>query len=409
MQSRIKQLFSSMDQQSIAYFFSGNAIIKTADQHYPFQVNKNFFYLTGLDLHQSVLVLIKHKKEELILFAPIRSKEKEKWEGILPSFDAIKKITGITDVRDRATFDDFHASIFTTLRTSNYGEIKQVYLDVSQTDRHCQDIVNFSNQLKSNYPEITIQSSSHTLKQMRTLKDIEEIQQIKEAIKITYDGLQGVVNTLKETKKEHLLHAAFVYELNKQHSKEAFDTIIASGKHATILHYIDNDDDIPNHALVLCDLGAQFKHYNADITRTYPASGKFTDRQKALYQLVLDVNQEMIAWIKPGKSFAEFKALGKEKLAEKALNIGLIREKEDISKYYYHGLGHHLGLDVHDPCDYDMPLKEGMVLTVEPGIYIEEEGIGIRIEDDILVTKDGYENLSKAIPKTIQDIENLFK
>ena len=409
MQSRIKQLFSSMDHQSIAYVFSGNAIIKTADQHYPFQVNKNFFYLTGLDLYQSVLVLIKHKKEELMLFAPTRSKEKEKWEGILPSFDSIKKITSITDVRDRATFDDFHASIFTTLRTSNYGEIKQVYLDVSQTDRHCQDIVNFSNQLKSNYPEITIQSSSHTLKQMRTLKDFEEIQQIKEAIKITYDGLQGIVNTLKETKKEHLLHAAFVYELNKQQSKEAFDTIIASDKHATILHYIDNNDNIPNNALVLCDLGAQFKQYNADITRTYPASGKFTDRQKALYQLVLDVNQEMIAWIKPGKSFAEFKALGKEKLAEKALNIGLIREKEDISKYYYHGLGHHLGLDVHDPCDYDMPLKEGMVLTVEPGIYIEEEGIGIRIEDDILVTKGGYENLSKAIPKTIQDIENLFK
>lgn len=409
MNARIKQLFSSMDHQSIAYVFSGNAIIKTADQQYPFQVNKNFFYLTGLDLHQSILVLIKHKKEDVILFAPIRSKEKEKWEGILPSFDAIKGITGIQNIQDRVTFDAFHASMFTTLRSSLYGEIKNIYLDVSQTDRHCQDVVNFSNQLKSNYPEITIQSSSHALKQMRTLKDIEEIQQIKEAIKITHDGLKGLVNTLKETKKEHLLHAAFVYELNKQHSKEAFDTIIASRKHATILHYIDNNDDIPNNALVLCDLGAQFKQYNADITRTYPASGKFTERQKALYQLVLDVNQEMIAWIEPGKSFAEFKALGKEKLAEKALNIGLISKKEDISKYYYHGLGHHLGLDVHDPCDYDMPLKEGMVLTVEPGIYIEEEGIGIRIEDDILVTKDGYENLSKAIPKTIHDIENLFK
>jgi Xaa-Pro aminopeptidase len=409
MNARIKQLFSSMDHQSIAYVFSGNAIIKTADQQYPFQVNKNFFYLTGLELHQSILVLIKHKKEDVILFAPIRSKEKEKWEGILPSFDAIKDITGIQNIQDRVTFDAFHASMFTTLRSSLYGEIKNIYLDISQTDRHCQDVVNFSNQLKSNYPEITIRSNSHALKQMRTLKDIEEIQQIKEAIKITHDGLQGLVKTLKETKKEHLLHAAFVYELNKQHSKEAFDTIIASGKHATILHYIDNNDDISNNALVLCDLGAQFKQYNADITRTYPASGKFTERQKALYQLVLDVNQEMIAWIEPGKSFAEFKALGKEKLAEKALNIGLISKKEDISKYYYHGLGHHLGLDVHDPCDYDMPLKEGMVLTVEPGIYIEEEGIGIRIEDDILVTKDGHENLSKAIPKTIHDIENLFK
>ena len=409
MNERIKHFFSSMEPQSIAYVFSGNAIIKTADQHYPFQVNKNFFYLTGLDLNQNVLVLIKHKKEELILFAPTRSKEKEKWEGILPTFDAIKKITGITDVRDRTIFDDFHTSIFTTLRTSIYGEIKQVYLDISQTDRHCQDVVNFSNQLKSSYPEITIQSSSHVLKQMRTIKSDKEIQQIKEAIQITQKGLQSLVETLKTSKKEHILHAAFLYELNKNQSKEAFDTIIASGNHATILHYIDNNDDISNDALVLCDLGAQYQQYNADITRTYPASGKFNDRQKALYQLVLDVNQEMIAWIKPGKSFAEFKALGKEKLAEKALKIGLISQKDDISKYYYHGLGHHLGLDVHDPCDYDMPLEEGMVLTVEPGIYIEEEGIGIRIEDDILVTKDGYENLSKAIPKTIQDIENLFK
>jgi Xaa-Pro aminopeptidase len=409
MQSRIKQLFSSMEDQSIAYIFSGNAMIKTADQHYPFQVNKNFFYLTGLDLYQSVLVLVKHKKEEIILFAPIRSKEKEKWEGILPSFDAIKKITGFTDVRDRATFDDFHASIYTTLRTSIYGEIKQVYLDISQTDRQCQDVVQFSNQLKNLYPELSILSSSHILKQMRTLKNNEEIDAIKAAIQITQKGLQSLVDTLKTSKKEHLLHAAFVYELNKNQSKEAFDTIIASGNHATILHYIDNNDDISNDALVLCDLGAEYHQYNADITRTYPASGKFTDRQKVLYQLVLEVNQEMIEWIKPGKSFAEFKSLGKEKLAEKALNIGLISKKEDISKYYYHGLGHHLGLDVHDPCDYDMPLKEGMILTVEPGIYIEEEGIGIRIEDDILVTKDGYENLSKAIPKTIDDIENLFK
>ncbi len=409
MQSRIKQLFSSMEDQSIAYIFSGNAMIKTADQHYPFQVNKNFFYLTGLDLYQSVLVLVKHKKEEIILFAPIRYKEKEKWEGILPSFDAIKKITGFTDVRDRATFDDFHASIYTTLRTSIYGEIKQVYLDISQTDRQCQDVVQFSNQLKNLYPELSILSSSHILKQMRTLKSNEEIDAIKAAIQITQKGLQSLVDTLKTSKKEHLLHAAFVYELNKNQSKEAFDTIIASGNHATILHYIDNNDDISNDALVLCDLGAEYHQYNADITRTYPASGKFTDRQKVLYQLVLEVNQEMIEWIKPGKSFAEFKSLGKEKLAEKALNIGLIKHKDEISKYYYHGLGHHLGLDVHDPCDYDMPLKEGMILTVEPGIYIEEEGIGIRIEDDILVTKDGYENLSKAIPKTIDDIENLFK
>lgn len=409
MLTRIKKIFDAMEQHSVAYVFSGDAPTKTADQHYPFQVNKNFFYLTGLDLHQSILVLIKHKKEDVILFVPVRTLEKEKWEGILPNFDQIKAITHISDIRNKDGFDDFQKSLFTTLRDATYGELKHAYLDVSRPERSCLEEVNFSQNLKANYPELQIHTLSHVFKTLRTLKSNEEIAYMKEAIRITHNGLNQLIKTLKVKKEEHQLHASFLYELHQNHSKEAFDTIIASGKHATILHYIENNDHIEKDALVLCDLGAQVHQYNADITRTYPSSGVFTERQKQLYQLVLEVNQEMISWIKPGKSFKDFKEAGKQLLAEKALKIGLIRNLNDISRYYYHGLGHHLGLDVHDPCDYDMLLEEGMVITVEPGIYIEEEQIGIRIEDDILVTKTGSVNLSQAIPKTIEEIESLFK
>lgn len=409
MLTRIQKIFDAMEQQSVAYVFSGDAISKTADQHFPFQVNKNFFYLTHLNLHQSVLVLIKHKKEDVMLFVPVRTKEKEKWEGILPNFEQIQHETQLSDIRDKATFEAFQTSLFTTLRDATYGELKHVYLDVARPERSCLEEVTFSHELKTNYPELHIHALSHVFKTLRTIKTEDEIQTIKEAIHITHQGLNRLVNTLKDNKEEHRLHASFLYELHKNQAKEAFDTIIASGKHATILHYVDNNDHIEQNALVLCDLGAQKNQYNADITRTYPASGVFTERQKQLYQLVLEVNQEMIEWIKPGKSFKDFKEVGKQLLAEKALKIGLIETPEDISRYYYHGLGHHLGLDVHDPCDYDMVLQEGMVLTVEPGIYIEEERIGIRIEDDILVTNTGSINLSEAIPKTIEAIESLFK
>jgi Xaa-Pro aminopeptidase len=178
---------------------------------------------------------------------------------------------------------------------------------------------------------------------------------------------------------------------------------------ATILHYHDNNKPLQKDSLILLDLGATYNEYNADISRKYPVSGKFSERQKVLYQMVLDVNKEMITWIKPGKTMAEFKEAGKMLLAKKALDIGLIKHVDDIIKYYYHGLGHHLGLDVHDLSDQQKVLTEGMVITVEPGIYIEEESIGIRIEDDCLITKDGVINLSEHIIKEIKDIEAAMK
>lgn len=408
MNNRIKRVFESMQKGSIALIFSGKAAVKSADQTLPFQVNKNFYYLTGITLPNQVLALVKGNKEDVILFAEKRSKDKEKWEGILPSFETLKEKTNIQTVIDVSIFDDMMTSWLSNQRTASYGELTTLYVDLSLKDRRVSPDVIFVNEFKINYPDIQILNLAHTFKVLRTIKEDEEIQMIQKSINITKDAIDVLMQALPHVLDEHQLHARFKYEIDKKGAKEAFDTICASGEHAVILHYVENDDVISSNDLVLFDLGASLNEYNADISRTFPASGTFSKRQKTLYQLVLDVQEEMIEWIKPGLTFKAFKEKGRDLLAEKAQDIGLIKNKDDISKYYYHGLGHHLGLDVHDPCDYDMVFTPGMVVTVEPGLYIKEEGIGIRIEDDILVTKDGRENLSKHIPKQIKEIESFM-
>ena len=408
MNDRIKQLFHMMQEGSLAVLFSGTPAIKSADQYLPFQVNKNFFYLTGLTLPNQALVLIKGNEEAVYLFAETRLKEREKWEGILPSFEALKNMTGIHHVVDQKQLDEHIKEWLSSDRRAIFGKLERVYVDLSLADRRVSPDVLFTQSLKTLYPDVNILNSAHLLKTMRTIKDEKEIETIQKAIHMTKDAIDVLIQKLPDTLDEHQLHAIFKYEIDKKGAKEAFDTICASGKHAVILHYVENDDIISKDDLVLFDLGASIGEYNADISRTLPASGTFTKRQKELYQLVLDVQEDIIAWIKPGLTFKAFKDKGRELLAKKAMDIGLIQQEDEIIKYYYHGLGHHLGLDVHDPCDYDMVLTPGMIITVEPGLYVSEEGIGIRIEDDVLITEDGCQNLSKDIPKHIADIEKLM-
>ena len=192
---------------------------------------------------------------------------------------------------------------------------------------------------------------------------------------------------------------------------KSFNTIAASGKNGTILHYEENDSIMEDNTLVLLDLGCEYKHYCSDITRTIPVNGKFTPRQKEVYESVLIVNEEVIKMIKPGLLYQDFQSKAKDMLAEECIKLGLITDKNEVGKYYYHGVGHFLGLDVHDVGRIDMgerAFEPGMIFTVEPGLYIAEEGIGIRIEDDVLVTDDGYENLSKDIIKSVSDIEQFM-
>ena len=191
--------------------------------------------------------------------------------------------------------------------------------------------------------------------------------------------------------------------------KLAFATIAASGKNATVLHYGDNNCKTNDNELMLLDLGAQYKLYNADISRTFPLNGKFTERQKEIYSIVLKANEEVMKAVRPGITTLDLQKKCKEILAEGCKRIGLIKEDAELDKYYFHGVSHPLGLDTHDVRIRGMKLKPGMVLTDEPGLYIPEEGIGIRIEDDILVTEDGYENLSAGIIKSIEEIEKFMK
>ena len=189
----------------------------------------------------------------------------------------------------------------------------------------------------------------------------------------------------------------------------AFDPIVASGENATILHYVENQEVVKEGDLVLFDIGADYEHYCGDISRTFPVSRKFSPRQKILYNIVLKAQEEVIKAIKPGLHFSKLNEIAKNSLAEGCMEIGLIKEKEELSNYYYHGVSHYLGLDTHDIGNRNRVLEPGMVITVEPGLYIEEESIGIRIEDDILVTENGCDILSKDIPKTIEEIERIME
>ncbi|MBU1140966.1 MAG: Xaa-Pro dipeptidase, partial [Firmicutes bacterium] len=247
------------------------------------------------------------------------------------------------------------------------------------------------------------------LAELRTVKDQTEIEQVKKAIEITNQGLFRIMQSLKPGIAEYQAEAEFNYILNQHRVSPSFNTIVAGGKNATILHYVDNAEKISDGNLVLFDLGVACGNYCSDITRVYPVNGKFSDRQKAIYEVVLKANKETIEWLRPGVTLHEFKEYGKAILIEGAKELGLIKEDEEINKYYYHGLGHYLGLDVHDIGNYSAVIPEGALITVEPGLYIAEEGIGIRIEDDVVVTKDGTINLSKSIIKEISDIEAFMK
>ena len=220
------------------------------------------------------------------------------------------------------------------------------------------------------------------------------------------------MNQIKKIRQmlEYELESYFDFHIkNNGQRTNSFKTIAAGGKNATILHYSSNNCELNDGDLVLFDLGCKTNFYCSDITRTFPVNGVFTERQKEVYNEVLNVNKKCIEFLKPGVTRKEFNNYADSLIIKACYNLGLIKEDKEYRNYYWHSIGHSLGLDTHDPCDYNKPLQEGYVITVEPGIYIEEENIGIRIEDDVLITKNGAENLSESIIKEVDDIEKFMK
>ncbi len=379
----------------------------SADAHYKFVPNRNFYYLTGIDEPNVIFMLKKFGNSvEETLFIGKSDPVMEKWVGKTVSSEEAEGISGIKKV---VYLDSFEKTMSNILFTEN---AKHLYLDIERRDWNGTETktLAFAKHVREKYPHVTIGNVYPNICELRVFKTEEEIEIIKEAIAVTKDGIYNVLKNAKAGMMEYELEAQFDFTLKSSGIKHhAFNTILASGKNATVLHYEDNDAQIQNGDLVLLDLGAQKDYYNADISYTFPANGTFSSRQKQIYNIVLKALKETTALIKPGLKFAALNEHTKKVLAEECKAIGLIQEDEELSKYYYHGVSHFLGLDTHDVGTYkDRMLEEGMVITIEPGLYIEGESIGIRIEDDILVTKDGYENLSKDIIREVEEIEEFM-
>jgi Xaa-Pro aminopeptidase len=407
-----KNVFNKMEEQSFAVFFSGIAPLSTADEQYPFEINRNFFYLTGIDQEDVILVMLKGAGlEKAILFIEPVDPIQALWVGAGLTKDEAIAVSGVSDIYDRKDFEAVLSKYLQDSRAAIFGALKYLYLDLERRDlRHMPTLANqFGSIMKEKYPNLIIGSLHPELGELRSIKQPQEIEAMKQAIEITREGIEALYKAAKAGIKEHQLEAHYNFVLNQHGVKPSFGTIAANGANATILHYRKNNAIIEENNLILFDLGVQKDMYCSDITRTFPVSGRFTDRQKAYYEIVLEANKRSIEFLKPGVTFKEWNDFGKKVLAEGLIKLGKIKDESEVTKYYYHSLGHFLGLDVHDVGNYTKPFEANQVLTVEPGLYIADEGIGIRIEDNVLLTKDGRINLSKSIIKEVKDIESFMK
>lgn len=407
-----KNVLNRMENQSFAVFFSGIAPLSTADEQYPFEVNRNFYYLTGIEQEDVILVLFKGAGlEKAALFIEPVDPVQALWVGAGLTKEEATAVSGVNDIYDRKDFEAVLSKYLQDSRAAVFGALKYLYLDLERRDlRHMPTSANqFGDLMKSKYPNLMVANIHPELGELRSIKQPQEVEAMQKAIEITREGIEALYKASKAGIKEHQLEAHYNFVLNQHGVKPSFGTIAANGSNATILHYRKNDALIEENNLILFDLGVQKDMYCSDITRTFPVSGQFTERQKAYYEIVLEANKRSIEFLKPGVTFKEWNDFGKKVLADGLIKLGKIKDESEVTKYYYHSLGHFLGLDVHDVGNYTKPFEENQVLTVEPGLYIADEGIGIRIEDNVLLTKDGRINLSKSIIKEVKDIEAFMK
>lgn len=412
-QNRRKELFNKMADESVAILHSGFSTFKSADASYPFFVNNNFYYLTGIDQVDVTLVIGKFANTyKEWLFIDEIDEVMAKWVGKTLNKEEASEISGV-DVRNimyNGFFNRFIGNILQPMR--HFVDVaKNVYLDL---ERRGQALYNtfaleLSHRLQKEYPSVKFENLYPLVVNQRMQKDESEVLLIKESIGTTKRAIYNVMEHSKEHNSECLAEAYHNFILTKEGKTSSFGNIIASGKNGTILHYEDNNSEIKPNSLLLMDVGCYTKHYSSDISRTFPVSGKFTKRQKEVYEVVLDCNKRCIEYAKAGISWKELNDYAKGILAKGCIKLGLIKEESEVTKYYYHSIGHSLGLDVHDPSIDNLGLLDGMIITIEPGLYIEEEEIGIRIEDNILITKDKAILLSSDIVKEVNDIEKLMK
>ena len=387
-------------------FFSGEGVRKTADENFPFFTNRNFLYLTGVKQEQSALLL--QKKGDLVsecLFVTKTDLEREVWTGRRFTDAEINEISGVNEIED---IDTLNRRVNELLSFQNITTLWLCF-DALASERSFDIEREFAKQIQGRYPHIVVKNSYPLLAAMRKIKAPGEIDAIRNAMQITDAGIRRLMRVAKPGVMEYELEAEFNSELAAHGQRRtAFPSIIAGGERIFYLHYTTPMSIITDGELILSDVGAAYDEYCTDISRVFPANGHFSERQAQIYQVAYAANRAIMEQVRPGISFQTLNPICRKVSFDGLKALGLLNDIADIGKYVWHGAVHHVGLDTHDVGGYEQPITENMIFTVDAGIYVREWGIGLRIEDNVLVTADGCENLSAAIPSTIEEIENLM-
>lgn len=399
------KLMEMLPAGSMAVIPSGAVLNYSLDGSYPFEINRDFYYFTGIEYQDMKLVFMNYTDtQRVVLSIPRVDPSKEKWTGKMYTKKECAYISGIDEIIYNDELDDTIYSLMANFR------ITSVYMLLESVKSGMPDTLNnhIAHDFKRRFPVAEIKDLTPMTMKLRLAKTEEEIIATKESIRVCAEAFEHTMKNTRPGMMEYENAANFEYVVRKNGGKVAFESIVASGKNGTVLHYISNNNEMKDGEMVLMDMGANVNHYISDVTRTIPVNGKFDERQKEIYNIVLAGNEYIISIAKPGLTTTDLNRKLIEFYGEKLKAAGLIEDVKEVGEYYYHGVSHSIGLNVHDIHNKDIPLMPGMIISVEPGLYFAKYDLGIRIEDDVLITENGCEVLTAMIPKSVEDIEELM-
>jgi Xaa-Pro aminopeptidase len=396
-------LYESLPDGAFFLICSGGSSHRTADEDFRFYANRNFVYLTGIEDPDCILLARRvYGVIHETLFIRDPDPEAEKWTGRRITVTESIDRSGIVDIAMRSSFD----KVFHKLANDTYYKKIYLCLEANAGQQRTDQNHLFHRMILDKYSNLYIGNAFRQIASQRMIKSSEEITAIEKATAITYEGILKMLSACMDAKTEMDLFTEFMYVIHKHGSVEAaFKPIISCGENNFYLHYDTPAGKLVNGALCLVDVGAKVDFCNVDISRVFPKNGVFDEKQKLIYTIALEVCDEVTAAIKPGMAFNDINEMNRNLTFPRLKSAGLLTDVRDLDKYIWHKCSHHIGFDVHDVGSYEEPLAEGMFFSMDMGIYIREWGIGMRIEDDVLMTVDGLRNVSKSVPRTIEEIE----
>lgn len=397
------KLAENLADGDLMLFFSGESVRKTADENYPFFTNRNFLYLTGIQQERTALLLHRRNGDlQATLFALMPDPAREMWTGRRTTWDELAEMSGVTQIENI----DMLERVLDGLLALRPAATLWLCFDALAPERAFDLERQFAARISTRHPHVAIRNSYPLVCTLRKIKSHDEIEAIRQGMAITAAGIARLMRMARPGKMEYELEAEFHHELAAHGQRRtAFPSIIASGERIFYLHYSSLMGQVAEGELILTDVGAAYDEYCTDISRVFPANGRFSQRQADIYRVAYEANRAVMAQVRPGVPFSMPNRVCREVAFAGLKALGILDDFADIGSYVWHGVTHHVGLDVHDVGGYEEPMAENMVFTVDAGIYVREWGIGLRIEDNVCVTAAGCENLSAAIPATIEEIE----